>query len=115
MDNMLRRLARTGIACALYWSGADELIGVLSCSRNMPLVIGYHRVVEDFSASAESYMPPMLISRRTLEHHLDLLGRCCRFLSLDELGERLESGEPFVKPVVVITIDDGYRDVYVHA
>src|SRR5436309_13732247 len=112
---MLRRLAKTGIACASHWTGADKLIGLLNHSRNMPLVIGYHRVGEDFTASAEDYMPAMLISRRMLERHLDWLGRRYRFLSLDELGAHLESGEPFSKPVVALTFDDGYADVYHHA
>ncbi|OLD69749.1 MAG: hypothetical protein AUI45_06735 [Acidobacteria bacterium 13_1_40CM_2_56_11] len=112
---MLRRLTKTGIACALHWTGANKLIGVLNGSRNMPLVLGYHRVVEDYAASADHYMPAMLISRRTLERHLDWLGQRYRFLSLDELGARLESGEPFDKPVAAITFDDGYRDVYDHA
>jgi peptidoglycan/xylan/chitin deacetylase (PgdA/CDA1 family) len=112
---MLQRLARTGIACALHWTGANKLIGVLNGSRNMPLVLNYHRVVEDYAASAGQYMPEMLVSRRTLERHLDWLGRRYRFLSLDELGARLESGEPFNKPVAAITFDDGYRDVYDHA
>ncbi|HLB88826.1 MAG TPA: polysaccharide deacetylase family protein [Terriglobales bacterium] len=112
---MLRRLAKTGIAYALHATGADKLIGVLSGSRHMPLVIGYHRVVNDYTASAEHYMPGMLIGRRTLERHLDWLGRRYRFLSLDELGARLESGEPFDKPVAAITFDDGYADVYHYA
>src|SRR2546422_7067121 len=112
---MMRRLAKTGIACALHWTGTDKLIGSLSGSRNMPLVLGYHRVVEDYTASAEHYMPGMLIGRRTLERHLDWLGRRYRFLSLDELGARLERGEPFDKPVAAITFDDGYADVYHYA
>lgn len=113
---MLQRFAKPGIAGALHWTGADKLISVLNGSTNIPMVIiGYHRVVEDFTAAAEDYMPDMLISRRTLERHLDWLGRRHRFLSLDELGARLETGEPFDKPVAAITFDDGYADLYHHA
>lgn len=112
---MLRRLAKTGAACALYWTGADRFIGALRGSRYMPLIIGYHGVVEDFAASAAGYMPSMLISREMLERQLDWLGRRYRFVSLDELGAQLESGMPFEKPVVAITFDDGYRNVYDHA
>jgi peptidoglycan/xylan/chitin deacetylase (PgdA/CDA1 family) len=112
---MLRRLAKTGVACALHWTGANKLIGVLNGSSNLPLVLGYHRVVEDFAASANQYMPAMLISRRLLERHLDWLGRRFRFISLDELGLRLQRGQPFDRPVVAITFDDGYADVYHHA
>jgi peptidoglycan/xylan/chitin deacetylase (PgdA/CDA1 family) len=109
---MLRRLAKTGIACALHWTGADKLMGELNGSRNMPLVLGYHRVVEDYADSAGHYMPAMVISRRMLERQLDWIGRHFRFVSLDELGSRLECGELFDEPVAAITFDDGYRDVY---
>jgi len=68
---MLRRLAKTGIACALHWTGANKLIGALNGSRNMPLVLGYHRVVEDYTASAGHYIQEMLTSLRMLERHLD--------------------------------------------
>jgi len=86
---MLRQLAKTGIACALHWTGANKLIGVLNDSRNMPLVLGYHRVVEDYAASAGHSLPAMLISRRMLERQLDWIGRHFRFVSLDELSPRL--------------------------
>jgi peptidoglycan/xylan/chitin deacetylase (PgdA/CDA1 family) len=69
-------------------------------------------VVEDYAASAGQYMPAMLISGRMLERQLDWIGRHFRFVSLDELGPRLECGDPFDEPVAAITFDDGYRDVY---
>jgi peptidoglycan/xylan/chitin deacetylase (PgdA/CDA1 family) len=112
---MLRQLVKTGVACAFHWTGADRLIGTLHGSRYMPLIIGYHGVVENFAASAAGYMPSMLISRAMLERQLDWLGRRYRFVSLDELGAQLESGRPFEKPVAAITFDDGYRNVYDHA
>jgi peptidoglycan/xylan/chitin deacetylase (PgdA/CDA1 family) len=34
---------------------------------------------------------------------------------LDELGERLERGDPFNEPLAAITFDDGYAGVYDHA
>jgi peptidoglycan/xylan/chitin deacetylase (PgdA/CDA1 family) len=46
------------------------------------------------------------------ERHLDCLGRSFRFVSLDEIGDRLLNGLPFHEPVAAITFDDGYRDVY---
>lgn len=112
---MLRRLLKTGMACALHWTGTHRVFGAWSQKGRLPIVICYHRVVEDFTASAGRYMPSMLISRRMLERHLDWLGRRFRFVSLDELGSRLESGMPFERPAVAITFDDGYADVYHHA
>jgi peptidoglycan/xylan/chitin deacetylase (PgdA/CDA1 family) len=112
---MLQRLAKTGVAGLMHWTGADTLIGALNGSRHEPLIIGYHSVVEDFAAGAEGYMPSMLISQRMLERQLDWIGRRYRFISLDELGMQLESGIPFEKPVAAVTFDDGYRDFYDHA
>jgi peptidoglycan/xylan/chitin deacetylase (PgdA/CDA1 family) len=112
---MLRSLVKTGTAYALNWSGADKAIRALSGSRYLPLVIGYHQVVEQFPSSYRRLNPAMLISRRMLEHHLDWIGRRFRFVSLDELGARLEEGSPFDEPVAAVTFDDGYRDVYDNA
>jgi len=80
-----------------------------------PLVLGYHRMVEDFAAQARFEMPSMLTSRAMFERHLDCLGQYFRFVTLDEVGEHLLNGIPFEKPVASITFDDGYRDVYEHA
>lgn len=113
--DMLQRLAKTGVAGLMRWTGADRLIGALNGPPHAPLIIGYHSVVEDFAGGAEGYMPSMLISRRMLERQLDWLGRRYRFISLDDLGTRLESGLPFERPVAAVTFDDGYRDFYEQA
>lgn len=112
---MLRALIKTEVAGALHLTRADKLIGVLSGFQRMPPVICYHRVVEHFPAHAASFIPSMLISSQMLERHLDWIGCRFRFVSLDELGTRLEWGEPFGKPVAAITFDDGYAGVYHHA
>ncbi len=112
----IRSLIKTGVAGALHPTGADRLIGkMLTGFRHVPLVICYHRVVEDFRASARSSIPSMLTSRRMLEQHLDWIGSRYRFVTLDEIGTRLESGREFDEPVAAITFDDGYRDAYDHA
>ncbi len=90
----------------------SDLIGRWSGFRNVPVIVAYHRVVEDFRSSATTSIPSMLVSRRTFEQQLDWIGRSFRFISLDELGERLESGRDFDRPVAAITFDDGYRDLY---
>jgi peptidoglycan/xylan/chitin deacetylase (PgdA/CDA1 family) len=72
-------------------------------------------VVEDFAASAATSIPSMLVSRQMLERHLDWLGRRFRFVSLDELGARLDGSDGSGDPIAAITFDDGYRDVYDHA
>ena len=34
-----------------------------------------------------------------------------QFVGLDDIGARIERGEPFTTPVAAVTFDDGYRDV----
>ena len=72
-------------------------------------------VVDDSRRRRASIIAPMLVSRRMFERQLDWIGRRFRFVSLDELGSRLESGQPFSTPTATVTFDDGYRDMYEHA
>lgn len=78
-------------------------------------MLGYHRVVDDLEASDWGALPGMIISRRMLELQVDWLARRFRFLSLGELGAKLEAGGAFSGPVAAVTFDDGYADVYEHA
>jgi peptidoglycan/xylan/chitin deacetylase (PgdA/CDA1 family) len=93
-----------------HWIGA-----MLARPVGQPLILGYHRVVDDFSAVAQTEMPSMLIGRAMFERHIDVIGRHFRFAGLDEIGARIESGEPFTERVAAVTFDDGYRDVYEQA
>jgi len=94
---------------------AAEVLGTLAGSTSAPVVIGYHRVVEDFEASAATSIPSMLVSRQMLERHLDWLGRRFRFVSLDELGARHDARDGSLDPVAAVTFDDGYGDFYEQA
>lgn len=111
---MLRGLMKTGIARGIHCTGVDKVIGRV-CANRRPLVIGYHRVVEDFRTTSARSMPAMLVSSRTLERQLDWVGRRFAFITLDELTSRLGEGRGFDKPVAAITFDDGYSDMYHHA
>ena len=81
-------------------------------SSGVPVVLAYHRVVEDFVASSAISSPSMLVSLQMLEKHLDWIGRRYRFVDLDELGARLEAGDLSVGSLAALTFDDGYRDFY---
>jgi peptidoglycan/xylan/chitin deacetylase (PgdA/CDA1 family) len=112
---MIRNWIKTRAANVLCSTRMDQLVGKWSGARSIPLVIGYHRVVEDFASSAETSIPSMLVSRRMLEQHLDWVGRRYRFVDLNELGARLESGAGKDDPIAAVTFDDGYGDFYDHA
>jgi peptidoglycan/xylan/chitin deacetylase (PgdA/CDA1 family) len=109
----IRSHVKTAVASALAKAYDRGLAGPRGSYP--PLVIGYHRVVEDFDAEAKVEMPSMLTSLAMFEQHLDCLGQYFRLVSLDEIGDRLLNGLPFDAPVAAVTFDDGYRDVYEHA
>jgi peptidoglycan/xylan/chitin deacetylase (PgdA/CDA1 family) len=112
---MIRSWIKTGAAQLMSRTGLDNLVGSMSGARGVPLVINYHRVVEDFASSAKNSLHSMLVSQAMLEQHLDWIGRRYRFISLDELGARLEASDGREDPVAAITFDDGYRDFYENA
>jgi peptidoglycan/xylan/chitin deacetylase (PgdA/CDA1 family) len=111
----VRKLVKTGLARALFWTRTDALFGALADPTRTPVVLGYHRVVEDFHTEARETIAAMLITPRMLEQQLDWIGQRFRFVGLDELGERLEQGGEAVGRMAAVTFDDGYRDVYEHA
>jgi peptidoglycan/xylan/chitin deacetylase (PgdA/CDA1 family) len=102
----VERVAKTAAAHALHWTGLDRLTG-----GGSPLVLCYHRVVEDVRRYPGN-APAMLVGRRTLERQLGWVGRRYRFVGLDELARALESGERPRRPVAAVTFDDGYADVH---
>ena len=106
----LRNQVKTAVASALAKAHDRGLAGRRRAYR--PLVIGYHRIVEDFEAESKNEMPSMLTSVDMFKRHLECLGQSFRFVTLDEIGDRLLNGLPFHEPVAAITFDDGYRDVY---
>jgi peptidoglycan/xylan/chitin deacetylase (PgdA/CDA1 family) len=110
-----RRLLKDAIASAIWRTHAHPLSAVLTPRGPRPLVIGYHRVVEDLAAAARTDMPTMLTSRAMFERHIDWIGRSFDFVSLDEIGDRIARDLPFKRPVAAITFDDGYVDVYENA
>ncbi|HEY1373671.1 MAG TPA: polysaccharide deacetylase family protein [Candidatus Binatia bacterium] len=107
---MLRNLVKTGAASALHWSGVTRWMG-----NDAPLILSYHRVVEDFSQHVHDSIPPMLITTQMLERQLDWVGGRYTFVSLDELAAAMENGRKPTRRVAAVTFDDGYADVYHHA
>jgi peptidoglycan/xylan/chitin deacetylase (PgdA/CDA1 family) len=112
---MLRSIGKTCFA-AVY-SLTHGAYGRSNRSKSRcaaPFIICYHRVVEDFSRSALTAIPSMLISASMLERHIDWLARQFKIVSLDEIGMHLAKGR-FNRPPAAITFDDGYADVYHNA
>lgn len=110
-----RWTVKTALASTISRVHEHGLASVIGRGPERPLVLGYHRVVDDFDSVANTEMPSMLTSRTMFEHHLDYIGQHFKFVSVDDIGQHMASGEPFSQPVAAVTFDDGYRDVYDHA
>ena len=112
---MIRALVKATAAATLDRTGVAAWIGSRPAKTALPLVIGYHRVVDDFRAHARGYMPSMLISVATLEKQLDWIGRRYEYADPDRMDRWLRGERSAGRSVAVITFDDGYRDVYEQA
>ena len=106
---------KSTVSRGLRLTGVDRLIGALTGTSRIPTVISYHRVVSHFEESSRNSISSMLISTRMFEQHLDWIGRHYEFVSLDEIGIRLEAGRASPRPTAAIAFDDGYSDVYHNA
>jgi peptidoglycan/xylan/chitin deacetylase (PgdA/CDA1 family) len=113
--NRWRTQVKSALASTISRTHELGLAEALARGPERPLILGYHRVVDDFDATAQHEMPSMLTSAAMFERHLDLVGRHFRFATLDEIGEHLATGQPFTERVAAVTFDDGYRDNYEHA
>jgi peptidoglycan/xylan/chitin deacetylase (PgdA/CDA1 family) len=111
---MSRRRWRWRVKAGLAFAISRSLSRTRSSGRAgyRPLVLAYHRMVEDYETAARGDMPSMLISTAMFERHIDWIGRHFRFVDLDQVGAHERSGARFREPVAAITFDDGYRDVY---
>ncbi len=105
---MMRRFARSTIAHGLARTGIARSLGRLSGASDAPLILGYHRVLDDAVSVPSRGVPSMGIRASTLEGHLALVSRKFRFVSLDEMGARIEAGT--AAGLAAATFDDGYAD-----
>jgi peptidoglycan/xylan/chitin deacetylase (PgdA/CDA1 family) len=111
----LRWHLRVAIASAISRASSLQHQGARRTDPRRPLILGYHRVVEDFAHASATEMPSMLIGRAMFERHVEWVGRRFRFVTLDDIAEHAVEGRPFEEPVAAITFDDGYQDVYENA
>src|SRR5258708_1901833 len=114
---MIRKLVKASVALGLHATfhatRSDRLLRKL-IGLTQPLIASYHRTVEEFPTDQRRGIPSICISTKPLERQLDLIARSFRLVTLDELGQRMEAGEP-AGNLAAITFDDGYRDFYQHA
>ncbi len=104
----MRRFVRSAVAHGLARTGADRWMGRISGVASEPLILGYHRVLPDDVTIPTRGVPSMGIRVSTLRRHLEFIARRFEFVSLDEMGARVEAGA--ASGLAALTFDDGYKD-----
>jgi peptidoglycan/xylan/chitin deacetylase (PgdA/CDA1 family) len=102
----LRSVARRLFSALFYFSGYCALK-----ERWMPgggRILCYHDVSDD-SAS------PYAVSTQAFHQQMRYLAERCTPTSVDELVQRIQSGQAIPERAIAVTLDDGYLGVYTHA
>src|ERR1051326_8811784 len=111
----LRHIIKTSLAYTAYISGMIDSLASYRTgirSERRIIMLGYHRIVEDFSHSSRRAIPSLLTSTRTLRRQLDLILRKYDCISIDDMLAALTGKLTLRRDAVVLTFDDGYRDFY---
>lgn len=102
------------ICQVFYYTGILHLLIRIARSRRRcgpVIVIDFHSVVADSEGSVYPE-PSVNLPVEDFRRILDFLTRYFKIVSLDEVVEALEAGGMFARPVVALTVDDGFRDNY---
>lgn len=78
-------------------------------------ILAYHRIVADITQAEQNAIYGLVVSAETFARHLDLLQKAYEILTIDDALAVLRGEHRLGRPAAVITLDDGYRDVYDHA
>ena len=78
-------------------------------------IIAYHRVVADIAKAEREAIHGIVVSSNTFRKHCELLRKTFDVVSLETAQHFLDGKRKVVRPMAVITFDDGYLDNYVEA
>ncbi len=102
---------------ALAWTDAQHTslrgpeAGTAAAVQAATVVLGYHRVVPRIGADPFA----LCVTSRTFEQHVVQLAAAFRIVGFDEFVGTAKGDPTDPRPRVLLTFDDGYRDVYEHA
>lgn len=89
---------------------ARDFLNTHSC-----LVLTYHRVLPQTLISSAHSEPSLIVSAAVFREQMLFLKKYFRIITMDQLVASLKEKAPFNSPSCVITLDDGWRDSYLHA
>jgi peptidoglycan/xylan/chitin deacetylase (PgdA/CDA1 family) len=99
----------------LFYSGAARVLSPLLSGIGAVLMLHHVRpgggLEKGFAPNGGLEITPHFLDRM-IRH---LRGKSYEFLSLDAAVRRIRTGARSAKPFIVVTIDDAYRDIFVHA
>jgi peptidoglycan/xylan/chitin deacetylase (PgdA/CDA1 family) len=105
---------KVAVANALSAAGANRAVAAVrrrEAGGARVLVLSYHRATADFARSAREGLPSLLVSTRTLRHHLEQVARTHDVVSLSDAARILaEPRGAARRDVATVTFDDGYAD-----
>lgn len=107
-EKRLRRRVLLGFEKLLYWSG----LGYVHLKTRRPhgaVILTYHSVAA--AASAVWIDPRNRLSPKLFERQMSFLAASRSVISMNTLLDALVGGDPLPAGSVVLTFDDGYRDI----
>ena len=108
LKSLAAPLSRSWAEARKSWHRAAENEGQVQ-------ILAYHRVVADIAYAEQTSIFGLVVSAATFARHLEILREAYEILSLDEALAVLRGERQIARPAAVITLDDGYRDVYEEA
>ncbi|MFM2152559.1 MAG: hypothetical protein RL199_994 [Pseudomonadota bacterium] len=110
----LKTLAASGLDRSGLRFAVAAVRRVLAGGRRV-VVLGYHRVVDDFERERRLGLESTLISREAFRSHVAFLAERFRFVTMSEAVEVLAGRLGSRRDVVALTFDDGYADLVTNA
>lgn len=113
-----RRTFKAAAAYALQKTAAARAMvaarRMLAGGRRV-VILGYHRVCDDFPTERSSSIESCLISRDTFRRHVEFLAGRFELATVSRAVEVLSGRARADRDLAVITFDDGYQDVLTNA
>ena len=117
VPSLLREVAKSTLAVSTHASGLLTFTAAVRRQWHGPVVhiLAFHRVVDDIERLPEGVIRSLCITTKSFERLCQAVARRFEVLSLDAAAAVVSGLRTLPRDGVVVTFDDGYRDVYLRA